>query len=117
MLSFLIACSLAFYSLEPQTALDAGTSMWWTIETVSTVGYGDVVPQTTAGRILGSLVMFMGVGIFGYLAGSASAWFEEEEKEGEASEIEELNALVRQVLARLEGDETNVIKPKESGAP
>jgi hypothetical protein len=43
--------------IEPQTFGSMGEACWWAIVTVSTTGYGDTVPQTTPGRIVGSLVM------------------------------------------------------------
>jgi len=49
-----------------QTASDA---MWWVYVTITTVGYGDRYPVTTAGRLVGVMVMTMGVGLFGTLAG------------------------------------------------
>jgi len=49
-----------------QTASDA---MWWVYVTITTVGYGDHYPVTTAGRLVGIMVMTMGVGLFGTLAG------------------------------------------------
>jgi voltage-gated potassium channel len=49
-----------------RTASDA---MWWVYVTITTVGYGDRYPVTTAGRLVGVLVMTMGVGLFGTLAG------------------------------------------------
>ena len=49
-----------------QSASDA---MWWVYVTITTVGYGDRYPVTTAGRLVGILVMTMGVGLFGTLAG------------------------------------------------
>lgn len=49
-----------------QTASDA---MWWVYVTITTVGYGDRYPVTNAGRMVGVMVMTMGVGLFGTLAG------------------------------------------------
>jgi voltage-gated potassium channel len=47
--------------LEPKTFDDFGLAVWWAVETVSTVGYGDIVPTTTHGRIIGSVLMIAGV--------------------------------------------------------
>lgn len=56
---------------------DWGTALWWALATITTVGYGDVVPVTTVGRIVGALVMLIGIGIFGVLTASVAAWFVE----------------------------------------
>ncbi len=39
-------------------------SMWWAMETLTTVGYGDAVPQTLFGRVVGAIVMLLGIGVF-----------------------------------------------------
>ena len=39
---------------------DIGVGLWWAVQTVTTVGYGDVVPKDAAGRILGAIVMLEG---------------------------------------------------------
>ena len=52
-----------------------GDSVWWAIVTLTTVGYGDIVPVTTGGRFIGVLIMVAGVGILGVLAGSLASFF------------------------------------------
>jgi voltage-gated potassium channel len=47
----------------------ASDSIWYTIVTISTVGYGDQYPVTNAGRLLGTFIIVLGVGIFGTLTG------------------------------------------------
>ena len=47
----------------------ASDAMWWVYVTITTVGYGDRYPVTNTGRIVGIIVMTMGVGLFGTLAG------------------------------------------------
>lgn len=49
-----------------ETASDA---IWWGFVTITTVGYGDYHPTTNAGRVVGIIVMFLGVGLFGVLTG------------------------------------------------
>ena len=56
--------SLGMFSLESAVNKGFATvpdTMWWTIVTITTVGYGDVVPVTVAGKILASIIMFMGL--------------------------------------------------------
>ena len=50
-------------------------ALWWAVSTITTVGYGDHYPVTTAGRAIGIALMIVGVGIFGVVAASAAAWF------------------------------------------
>ena len=48
---------------------NASDALWFTIETISTVGYGDQFPVTNAGRVMGSFIIVVGVGIFGTFTG------------------------------------------------
>ena len=52
-----------------------GDALWWAIVTLTTVGYGDIVPKTTAGRIDGVMIMVTGITILGLLAGSLASFF------------------------------------------
>ena len=49
--------------VEPDVFTDIGLSFWWAMTTVTTVGYGDVVPESTAGRIVGAALMLTGVSL------------------------------------------------------
>ena len=61
-----IALTLALIAAVLETIVDSGidgfnNALWWAIVTVTTVGYGDVVPTTTAGRIIAGALMLVGV--------------------------------------------------------
>jgi voltage-gated potassium channel Kch len=45
-----------------------GDALWWSLTTLTTVGYGDHVPVTTAGRVIGAVVMVVGVAVIGGVA-------------------------------------------------
>ena len=60
------------YVLEPETIANAFEGCWWSLVTMTTVGYGDIVPHSTAGRVLASLLMIMGVSMFAMLTGVIS---------------------------------------------
>ncbi len=69
--------------------------IWWAWVTVTTVGYGDVVPASTEGRLFGSFLILMGIGIFSMLTASFSAFFvSRDEKTAVQRE--------QQILAKLE---------------
>ena len=65
--------SLQILYLEKDAAganiTDASDALWYTIVTISTVGYGDQFPVTNAGRVMGSFIIIVGVGIFGTFTG------------------------------------------------
>jgi len=60
---------LQFESQSPDAMITSGgDALWYSIVTITTVGYGDFYPVTTAGRVTAMFIMFMGVGIIGALA-------------------------------------------------
>lgn len=58
---FVLAAALVERVVEPHTFRTFGSACWWAVQTVSTVGYGDDVPVTTAGRVVASAVMVFGL--------------------------------------------------------
>jgi voltage-gated potassium channel len=52
-----------------------GDALWWSIVTLATVGYGDVVPHTTWGRIVGSVVIVLGVTFISILTATVTSYF------------------------------------------
>lgn len=78
----MIASSLCMYSLEhdaqPEVFQNAFSGIWWSASTLLTVGYGDIYPITTAGKILGIIITFLGVGMVAIPTGIISAGFVEQ---------------------------------------
>lgn len=65
--SFVVASGLLFYHIEKPHNTDLGSwldGVWWSVATVTTVGYGDVIPVTTEGKVLGIFMMLAGTAIF-----------------------------------------------------
>lgn len=81
-LVLMITASLLMYSLEheaqPEAFANAFSGFWWAANTLLTVGYGDVVPLTFAGRICGTCLTFLGVGMVAIPTGILSAGFMEQ---------------------------------------
>ncbi|MBC75931.1 MAG: hypothetical protein CME64_07935 [Halobacteriovoraceae bacterium] len=78
----ILGCSYIFYLLEYginssiHTFLDA---IWWAFAPATTVGYGDIIPVTAAGKVLGILLMLMGTALFAmYTALFAQSIMEDE---------------------------------------
>ena len=69
----LIIFSSLMYFIEkeaqPEAFSDIPAAMWWGITTLTTVGYGDIYPITTLGKIVGALIAFLGIGLFALPAG------------------------------------------------
>ena len=63
--------SLLMSWLEPDLTLVS--AIWWSIVTMTTVGYGDISPVTTGGRMVAVLIMFFGIGVLGMLSAGLAA--------------------------------------------
>ncbi len=66
---------LHFEDVPGANITSAEDALWWTMETITTVGYGDRYPVTTEGRVLASGLMLAGVGLIGIYTGYVAAWF------------------------------------------
>ena len=88
MFLIIIAASL-MYTLESQKQPEVfGSilhSLWWAVVTMTTVGYGDVTPVTTAGKVVATFIMLIGVGLVALPAGMLAARFGEELRERKRS--------------------------------
>lgn len=77
----IVAASLMYgveHDAQPENFGSIGESLWWSVVTMTTVGYGDVTPITPMGRFLAAIVMLLGVGIVALPAGILAARFAEE---------------------------------------
>lgn len=83
LISFIIiigACLLYFaeHNAQPQKFSSIPATLWWAVVTVTSIGYGDMIPITTVGKILSGLISFSGLAIFALPAGIITAGFLEE---------------------------------------
>lgn len=78
-LVLMLASSLCMYSLEheaqPDVFTNAFSGIWWATSTLLTVGYGDIYPITTMGKLFGIFISFLGVGMVAIPTGIISAGF------------------------------------------
>ncbi|MDR1873193.1 MAG: ion transporter [Deltaproteobacteria bacterium] len=65
------------YAAQPTVFNNAFSSFWWAIATITTVGYGDIYPVTVTGRILSSIISFLGIALVAIPTGIISAGFNE----------------------------------------
>ena len=78
----MLASSLCMYSVEheaqPEVFKNAFSSIWWSMSTLLTVGYGDIYPITTLGRVMAICIAYLGVGAVAIPTGIISAGFVEQ---------------------------------------
>jgi voltage-gated potassium channel len=72
------ACSLSILQVErdqPDTTItNFGDALWWALETVTTVGYGDKAPHTNLGKLIAVTLMIGGIGVVGLITASLASW-------------------------------------------
>lgn len=77
----MLISSILMYSLEndsqPEVFQNAFSGFWWTLNTITTVGYGDIYPITTLGKILSGIIAVLGIGLIAVPTGIISAGFVE----------------------------------------
>lgn len=96
----------AYSAVETGQDLDTLDGVWWAFTTMTTVGYGDSVPQTSAGRAIAVVVMLVGIGFVAVLTAAAAERFlrgrEAEEKR------DELLSRLDEIAARLSALEQSI---------
>ena len=72
-----VAAGFLMREVDSKDFSTIGQGMWWAVQTVTTVGYGDEVPTSTGGRLLAALVMLTGIGFITVVTASVTAVFVE----------------------------------------
>lgn len=67
----------AEHEAQPERFSSIPAAMWWGIVTLTTVGYGDVYPRTAIGKLIGSIVVILGIGLFALPTGILASGFSE----------------------------------------
>lgn len=84
-------------------------ALWWSVVTVTTVGYGDISPISTGGRVIASILMFVGIGLIGSITGSMAMYFSNldsvmngEDQQEEPKVRDDLATYVQSQISRIE---------------
>ncbi|QKZ12176.1 potassium channel family protein [Spirosoma sp. KUDC1026] len=110
-LLLMIFGAIAILSVERVLGANIKTpadALWWAFVTITTVGYGDRYPITTAGRLIAAVLMVVGVGLFGTFTGYVANFFVEEDQEPKESELQTLIKEVQQLRTKIEELEKNL---------
>jgi voltage-gated potassium channel len=107
------AAGVLVWIIDRRDFATLGDGLWWALQTLSTVGYGDVVPQSTWGRVVGSAVIVLGVTFLSFLTATITSYFVTADQDDRAAEVEALRgadaedtqASLRAILRRLDSIE------------
>lgn len=102
--------------IAPNNFDSVGEGMWWAVVTLGTVGYGDVVPTTPWGRVVGAFTIIFGVTFLAFLTATVTSMFVSNEQSGERERLDalreesddEIRALLRRLDERLEAIEARL---------
>ena len=103
---------------------DLGAGLWWALQTVTTVGYGDVTPENTAGRLVGALFLLEAISFVTIVTAVITSSFVERARQeriahtGAADEVgaEQLMAQLSEIASRLERIEQTLGSGGSAGA-
>jgi voltage-gated potassium channel len=90
------------WALDHKEFSDFGTSLWWAVQTVTTVGYGDVVPHQTVGRVIGTVIMLTGIGFIAVMTAAVTASLIEQARRRQAAlDQQDTSTQLDRIEARL----------------
>lgn len=107
------AASLAVLQAERSdphaNIVNFGDAVWWSIATITTVGYGDLYPVTGQGRLIAVLLMIGGISLIGVVTGTVSSWIVQRVSEGgaadrvaTATQIDQLRSEIGQLSRKVD---------------
>jgi voltage-gated potassium channel len=85
-----------------------GRGLWWAVQTVTTVGYGDVTPTSTTGRAIATVVMLTGIGFVSVVTAAITASFVEAARRRLGVRDETIAAELRELATRLDRIEQRI---------
>jgi voltage-gated potassium channel len=102
--------------VDPDTFETVWDGMWWATQTVTTVGYGDIVPADTAGQVIAAVMMVGGLSLFAVVTGAITSEFvaraEAErrgaDREATSAQLETISAQLLALREQLEALETRL---------
>lgn len=119
-----IVGSLVMWIFDKRDFPDFGTAFWFTLQTVTTVGYGDVTPESTLGRVIGGIVMVVAIAFVAIITASITSTFveaaqrrgREDQAKAELDAAERLETTLRDVIDRLVALESTLARLESTTA-
>jgi len=115
-----IAAGVAMTITDHERYPTIGSGLWWAVQTTTTVGYGDNVPQSAAGRLVAAAVMLFGIGFLTVITAAITSTFVARARLEQAAwgsgpstpdQLQQLDEQLRQLDERLERIEAALTRP------
>ena len=118
-----LASGVLVWLIDRRDFATLGDGLWWALVTLATVGYGDVVPHSGWGRVVGSFVIVMGVTFLTILTATVTSHLVAADQDGRTADAQafdksgqdDTQALLREVLYRLDSIEERLAGPRPDG--
>ena len=111
-----VAGGVAIWLVDRDSFSSLGEGLWWAVQTLTTVGYGDVVPDDTPGRLIGTIVMLNGIAFLTVITAAVTATLIDQMRVRRQASPEQgdddpdRDSSLREINARLEAIETLLAK-------
>ena len=121
-----VASGLLMRVIDSKDYPSPGSGLWWAVQTTTTVGYGDQVPTTVAGRLLAVLVMLFGIGFLTVITAAITSTFVARNAQRAnglgaeaptAEQVRELDRRLERIEAALAGSSRGEGMPSDADAP
>jgi len=96
--------------VDPGTFDNVWLGMWWAIQTVTTVGYGDVVPGSTAGKVIAAFLMLGGLSLFAVVTGAITSAFVAQRQKDMVDDDDPVTRRLDEVTAKLDALRSEVAR-------
>jgi len=99
-----VLAAVAMWAFDRKDFPNFGRSLWWAVQTVTTVGYGDATPTTVVGRLIAAFVMLQGVALLAVIAATITSAFVSRARElgGQAERWQHLDERFDELNRRLD---------------
>jgi|SRR5689334_276368 voltage-gated potassium channel len=106
-----VAAGLLMSVIDHKGFPSIGSGLWWAVQTVTTVGYGDRVPETTPGQLLAAVVMLLGIGFVTVITASITGAFVSRTRKEATGDTAQSAEQLQDIIARLDRIEGHLNQP------